>query len=253
MLGRVTADDFRVLAQAARRCSAADIRVTPWRALIVAGLDRRGAEDLAAALAPRFIVDPADPRLAIVACSGAPACARAARAVQSEALKFASTLPSGEGSRCMSAAARRAAPIRAPRRSRSSRARPAMTWWSTGPPATSPCTPRCGCAISRRCWRVCKEGHRRDDEPRLSPRRRGNLSPVLCDHSARGGSGALRGAGRARRRARHPRLRHGRGRRRSPLLGRRSDSGDRRAASRRADPVRLADGRRRRDPFASAG
>ena len=97
VLGRVTADDFRFLAQAARRCSAADIRVTPWRALIVAGLDRRGAEDLAAALAPRFIVDPADPRLAIVACSGAPACARAARAVQSEALEFASTLPSGEG------------------------------------------------------------------------------------------------------------------------------------------------------------
>jgi precorrin-3B synthase len=97
LLGRMTADDFRFLAQAARRCSAADIRVTPWRALILAGLERQGAEDLAAALAQRFIVAPADPRLAVVACSGAPACAKAARPVQAEALGFASSLPSGEG------------------------------------------------------------------------------------------------------------------------------------------------------------
>jgi precorrin-3B synthase len=97
VLGRMTADDFRFLAQAARRCSAADIRVAPWRALIVAGLEQPGAEDLAAALAPRFIVDPADPRLAVVACSGAPACAKAARPVQSEALEFASALAPGAG------------------------------------------------------------------------------------------------------------------------------------------------------------
>jgi precorrin-3B synthase len=96
-LGRMTAEDFRLLARQARRCSTADIRVTPWRALIVAGLERRGAEDLAAALAPRFIVDPGDPRLAIVACPGAPACANAARAAPAEAFEFASSLPSGEG------------------------------------------------------------------------------------------------------------------------------------------------------------
>jgi precorrin-3B synthase len=96
-LGRTTAENFRLLAREARRCSAADIRVTPWRALIVAGLERRGAEDLAVALARRFIVDPADPRLAVVTCPGAPACANAARAAPAEALEFASSLPPGDG------------------------------------------------------------------------------------------------------------------------------------------------------------
>jgi precorrin-3B synthase len=95
VLGRMTAEDFLFLALEARRCLAADIRVTPLRALIVSGLQRRGAQDLAAALAPRFIVDPADPRLAVVACAGAPACAKAARRVQAEALAFASALASG--------------------------------------------------------------------------------------------------------------------------------------------------------------
>ena len=97
-LGRMIAADLKVLSQEARRRRADDIRLTPWRALIVTGLDRFGAEDLAAALARRgFILDPADPRLAIVACSGAPACANAARAVQTDALEFASSLVSGAG------------------------------------------------------------------------------------------------------------------------------------------------------------
>ena len=180
VLGRMTADDFRFLAQAARRCSAADIRVTPWRALILAGLERQGAEDLAAALAQRFIVAPADPRLAVVACSGAPACAKAARPVQAEALGFASSLPSGEGivlhvSGCEKGCAHPALP-----HSRSSRTRPAMTWWSTAAPATSPRALGCVRARSRLCSRVCKESPGRDDEPRLHPRRRGNLSPSFA-------------------------------------------------------------------------
>lgn len=97
LLGRMTAEDLRFLTLEARRGSGADIRITPWRALIVTGLERGGAEDVAAALARRFIVAAADPRLAVIACSGAPACARAARAVQAEALEFASALPPGEG------------------------------------------------------------------------------------------------------------------------------------------------------------
>jgi precorrin-3B synthase len=98
LLGRMTAEDLRVLAREARRCSAADVRLTPWRAFIVAGLDRGGAERLAAALGyGGFILDSADPRLAIVACSGAPACANAARAVQADALEFALSVPPGRG------------------------------------------------------------------------------------------------------------------------------------------------------------
>ncbi|WP_158815615.1 precorrin-3B synthase [Methylocapsa sp. S129] len=96
--GRMTTGDLRLLAQEARRCAAADVRLTPWRAFIVAGLDRGGAESLGAALGRRgFILDPADPRLAVVACSGAPACANAARAVQAEALELARSVPAARG------------------------------------------------------------------------------------------------------------------------------------------------------------
>jgi precorrin-3B synthase len=97
-LGRLTADDLRTLAQEAARCSAVDIRVTPWRALIVTGLDQARADDLAAALAQRgFILDPADPRLAIVACAGAPGCANAARAVQADALDLTPLIGVADG------------------------------------------------------------------------------------------------------------------------------------------------------------
>lgn len=96
-LGRMTADDLRVLAQEARRHSTTDIRLTPWRAFVVVGADSR-AEDFAGALARQgFILDASDPRLAIVACSGAPACAHAAHAVQSDALAVAASVPAGRG------------------------------------------------------------------------------------------------------------------------------------------------------------
>jgi precorrin-3B synthase len=94
-----------------------DIRLTPWRALIVTGLDRARAEDLAAALVRQgFILDPADRRLAVVACAGAPACPNAARPVQAEALAFAASIPAGRGivlhvSGCEKGCAHGAAPV----------------------------------------------------------------------------------------------------------------------------------------------
>jgi precorrin-3B synthase len=66
--------------------------------LIVTGLGRAEAQTLAAFLEGcGFILDPADPRLAIVACSGAPACANATRPVQTDALEFASAIASAQG------------------------------------------------------------------------------------------------------------------------------------------------------------
>jgi precorrin-3B synthase len=97
-LGRMNADGLRAVACEARRCGAADIRLTPWRALIVTGLSRDGAENLAVMLEGQgFILDPADSRLAVVACSGAPACANAARPVQAEALALAASVQGGRG------------------------------------------------------------------------------------------------------------------------------------------------------------
>jgi precorrin-3B synthase len=98
LLGRMIAADLHALTRVARSCSAVDIRFTPWRTLIVTGLAREGARELAAALGrDGFVLDRADPILAIVACSGAPACASAARPVQAEALALAASVPSGRG------------------------------------------------------------------------------------------------------------------------------------------------------------
>jgi precorrin-3B synthase len=97
-LGRMTGEDLALVAREARRLSAVDLRLTPWRALLLPGLDAGGAEAMSDALARRgFLLDPADPRLSVVACSGAPKCANAARAVQIEALQLAPLLPSGGG------------------------------------------------------------------------------------------------------------------------------------------------------------
>jgi len=68
--------DLLRFAQAA--ASARDLRLAPGRGLLVVGLDaaaQADLENLAAALG--FITTPDDPRLAIVACAGAPQCASA--------------------------------------------------------------------------------------------------------------------------------------------------------------------------------
>jgi precorrin-3B synthase len=89
-LGRMRAEDLAFLAQSVRRLGARDIRVTPWRALIVTGLAAVSSRALVGELtSSRFILDPTDPLLRIVACAGAPACGNAARDVQAEAKDFA--------------------------------------------------------------------------------------------------------------------------------------------------------------------
>ena len=97
-LGRMSAGDLALLALEARRSGARDLRLTPWRALIVTGLAADAAPVLAARLAAAgFSTDPADPLLAIVACSGSPACPNAARDVRADALALASKAPAGGG------------------------------------------------------------------------------------------------------------------------------------------------------------
>ncbi|NVN42080.1 precorrin-3B synthase, partial [Ameyamaea chiangmaiensis] len=59
--GRLKADDLRTLA------CVRDLRVTPWRTLIVTGSAGRGA----------FVTDPDDPLMRVQACVGPAGCARA--------------------------------------------------------------------------------------------------------------------------------------------------------------------------------
>jgi precorrin-3B synthase len=69
------------------------LRITPWRAMFVRYGRVPADELLAEAMALGLIVDPADPRLSVVACPGAPACARGHARTQEDAARLARVLP----------------------------------------------------------------------------------------------------------------------------------------------------------------
>jgi precorrin-3B synthase len=96
--GEIEAARFKALIERARGLGASSLRLTPWRALLLTGLDPRGAEALRDAIAELgFIVDPDDPRLRVAACPGAPACAHGHREVRADATRWAALLPKAEG------------------------------------------------------------------------------------------------------------------------------------------------------------
>ena len=90
LFGRIEADVLEALAQAAQDCGAAELRLTPWRAILAAGLSPQGAEKLLEPLRRLgFLLDGDDPRLAFSACPGAPACSSALGDVRAFALALA--------------------------------------------------------------------------------------------------------------------------------------------------------------------
>jgi precorrin-3B synthase len=113
--GEIEAGRFKALIERARAAGAAGLRLTPWRAILIVGLDKHGAESLVDAVAQLgFVVHPDDPALRIAACPGAPACAHGYSAVRAEATRWAALLPKGEGvifhvSGCVKGCARPAA------------------------------------------------------------------------------------------------------------------------------------------------
>ena len=79
--GRWTAAQWRKIAELA-----GELRLTPWRILLIP----YATPHLAAVLASQGnILDPADPRLAVAACPGAPACAAGTTSTQADALQLA--------------------------------------------------------------------------------------------------------------------------------------------------------------------
>ncbi|WP_324752539.1 precorrin-3B synthase [Roseovarius sp. Pro17] len=65
------------------------LRVTPWRMLLIEGAGKLPAH-------PSLITDPFDPLLRVVACVGAPGCARAFAATRPVARALAAYVPSGQ-------------------------------------------------------------------------------------------------------------------------------------------------------------
>ena len=96
--GEIEAAHFETLIERARSVGASGLRLTPWRAFLIVGVDRRGAELLVDAVAELgLIVDAGDPRLRVAACPGAPACAHGLRPVRDDATRWAQTLPESNG------------------------------------------------------------------------------------------------------------------------------------------------------------
>jgi precorrin-3B synthase len=91
--GAANADQLDRAAELAERFADGGLRLSPWRALVLA--EASEVEKLAPeAHVAGFIVDPADPRLSVSACPGAPACANARAAVRADAARLAgSPLP----------------------------------------------------------------------------------------------------------------------------------------------------------------
>jgi precorrin-3B synthase len=96
--GEIKAVRFKALIYSARALGASSLRLTPWRAFLIAGLDRRGVEQLVDSMTELgFIVNPDDPRLRIAVCPGAPACMHGYRSVRDDATRWVATLPKGDG------------------------------------------------------------------------------------------------------------------------------------------------------------
>jgi len=96
--GEIGAIRFKALIERARSLGASGLRLTPWRALVIVGLDSRGAAPMVDAVAELgFIADAGDPRLSVAACPGAPACMHGYGRVREDAARWAALLPKGEG------------------------------------------------------------------------------------------------------------------------------------------------------------
>ena len=87
--GHLHASNLRRLIETARVAYALDLRLTPWRVLIVTGLTEYAAARFTHQTS--LITDADDPRLAIAACSGAPACLRGSTPVRADAALLAGT------------------------------------------------------------------------------------------------------------------------------------------------------------------
>lgn len=91
--GRTDAAGLHRLSKLAHTTGIREIRLSPWRGFAFCGLSADAATSLRASLRSEgLIVEPNDPRLAVSACAGSPACARgeapalAAAAVLSDAI-----------------------------------------------------------------------------------------------------------------------------------------------------------------------
>ncbi|WP_257155733.1 nitrite reductase [Streptomyces sp. Ru87] len=87
-LGRVTAAAWRLLAELAGREGTAELRVTPWRGVVVPGLPAdSGPAALRRLRDAGFVTDPGSPWYGVGACTGLPGCAKSLADVRADAAR----------------------------------------------------------------------------------------------------------------------------------------------------------------------
>ena len=88
--GRLSGDMFGLAAWVAAEFGTGELRLTPWRALLLPGIRESDAAAIVDLFAKAgFIVGSADPRLAIAACPGAPGCEKGTTPTHEDALALA--------------------------------------------------------------------------------------------------------------------------------------------------------------------
>ena len=87
--GALDAAMLRRAAVLAARTAVGELRLTPWRTILVPGFDEPVPD------APGFIIDGRDPRLAVSACVGRDGCARGTTDTRADATALAAILPAG--------------------------------------------------------------------------------------------------------------------------------------------------------------
>ncbi|MET0667014.1 MAG: hypothetical protein ABWZ01_00695, partial [Methyloceanibacter sp.] len=91
--GRIEANSLHALADISERRGDGSLRATPWRALLLTGVsasDEMNLRDEVTAL--DLITDPADPRLNIFTCVGAPSCLSASVDARGDAARLAAAV-----------------------------------------------------------------------------------------------------------------------------------------------------------------
>ena len=89
--GRFTADQFALLGELAGERGGGELRLTPWRAVLIPGVAPEKMARIRPWLAAgRFVTAPDDPRLAVVTCAGATGCRNATLDTRDHAEQLAS-------------------------------------------------------------------------------------------------------------------------------------------------------------------
>jgi precorrin-3B synthase len=92
--GRVTADALGRLAEEAANAGVAALQLSPWRVLYApTSSPAEAAALISAARNLGFVIEPADPLMAIDACPGAPACRSAWADTRAAARRIAALMP----------------------------------------------------------------------------------------------------------------------------------------------------------------